>query len=63
MIDQHHINMLNNANRTLQIAWNAVLEAKQGSDPVSLQNSVMRYFQALQQVNVVVETIVNNKVR
>ena len=58
MIPQHHIHTLNTANQALQKAWERVLQARQGKDPIALQNAVMAYCQALQRVNVMAETAI-----
>lgn len=37
------------------------IQAKQGQNPIELSNAVMAYLQTLQQVNVVVETVITTK--
>ena len=46
MIAQYHIHTLNTANKALQKAWERVLRARQGKDPIALQNAVMAYCQS-----------------
>ena len=61
MITQHHTHALNTANKALQKAWERVLRARQGQNSIAIQNAVMAYCQALQRVNVVVETAITTK--
>ena len=58
MITQHHTHALNTANKALQKAWERVLQARQGQNPIAIQNAVMAYCQALQRVNATVEAVI-----
>jgi len=61
MVSHHQLNILDNANKALQKAWERVQKARQGSNPLELQNSLMAYCQTLQRVCVATETAITTK--